>query len=114
MIPFLEMNKNLITYFLLFLIFIPIFGFNFLVSLISNFLLLVFLVPLLIFLIALIGFNSLKSKVKTCNQCGAISLGSGNICENCGSDLGDIKLENFEKLKKPSETTIEIKAEEVN
>tara|TARA_S200000501_G_C20747094_1_gene710000 strand:+ start:317 stop:421 length:105 start_codon:yes stop_codon:yes gene_type:complete len=33
---------------------------------------------------------------------------------NCGADLGDIKIDNVENFKKPSETTIEVKAEEVN
>tara|TARA_B100000900_G_scaffold411473_2_gene431227 strand:+ start:1225 stop:1329 length:105 start_codon:yes stop_codon:yes gene_type:complete len=32
---------------------------------------------------------------------------------NCGADLENINAKNFENLNKPSETTIEIKAEEV-
>ncbi len=108
MISFIKVNKNLIIYFLLFLIIIPIFGFNLLLNLLGNILLLIFLVPLLIFLITLIGFYSLKSKFNKCEQCGSISLGLNNTCINCGADLGNI---NF---KKPGETTIEIKAEEIN
>ena len=108
------MNKSIITYSLIiFFIVIPLFGFNFLVSLLGNLLLLVLLIPLLIFLIALISFNSLKSKLNTCNQCGTISYGVNNTCMNCGADLDDINLKNFENLKKPSETTIEVKAEEI-
>ena len=107
------MNKSIFTYSLIFLIVIPLFGFNFLVSLLGNLLLLVLLIPLLIFLIALISFNSLKSKLNTCNQCGTISFGVNNTCMNCGADLDDINLKNFENLKKPSETTIEVKAEEI-
>ena len=107
------MNKSLTTYFLIFLIVIPIFGFKFLISFIGNILLLLFLIPLLIFLIALISFNSLKSKVKTCNECGTISLGINNTCFNCGADLDDIKTKKAEALKKPSEATIEVKAEEI-
>ena len=107
------MNKSLVTYSLIFLIVMPIFGFNFLVSLIGNILLLVLLIPLLIFLILLVSFNSLKSKVNTCNQCGTISLGSDNICMNCGADLDDINPKNSLNFKKPSETTIEVKAEEI-
>ena len=108
------MNKSIITYSLIiFFIVIPLFGFNFLVSLLGNLLLLVLLIPLLIFLIALISFNSLKSKLNTCNQCGTISFGVNNTCMNCGADLDDINLKNFENLKKPSETTIEVKAEEI-
>ena len=108
------MNKSIITYSLIiFFIVIPLFGFNFLVSLLGNLLLLVLLIPLLIFLIALISFNSLKSKLNTCNQCGTISYGVNNTCMNCGADLDDINLKNFENLQKPSETTIEVKAEEI-
>ena len=113
MLPFLKINKSLVIYSLTFLIIIPIFGFKFLLSFIGNFLLLIFLVPLLILLIALISFNSLKSKVKTCNQCGTVSLGINNTCMNCGSDLDDINSINSETSKKPSETTIEVKAEEI-
>ena len=79
----------------------------------GNILLLVLLIPLLIFLIVLISFNSLKSKVNTCNQCGTITLGINNTCMNCGADLDDINRKNSEALRKPSETTIEIKAEEI-
>ena len=108
------MNKSVITYSLIiFFIVIPLFGFNFLVSLLGNLLLLVLLIPLLIFLIALISFNSLKSKLNTCNQCGTISFGANNTCTNCGADLDDINPKNFENFKKPSDTTIEVKAEEI-
>ena len=107
------MNKSLVTYSLIFLIVIPIFGFNLLVSVIGNILLLIFLIPLLIFLVVLISYNSLKSKVNTCNQCGTIFLGTNKICMNCGTDLNDISPERSENLKKPSETIIEVKAEEI-
>ena len=104
------MNKSLVTYSLIFLIVISLFGFNFFLSLIGNLLLLVFLIPLLIFLILLISFNSLKSKVNTCNKCGTLTLGNNNTCMNCGADLDQ---PSSESLHKPSETTIEIKAEEI-
>ena len=108
------MNKSLITYSLILLIVVPVFGFNFLISFFGNILLLIFLFSILIFLIVLLSLNSLKSKIKTCDQCGNISLGENNTCMNCGADLSDINKNNFESFKKPSETTIEIKAEEVN
>ena len=104
------MNKSFVIYSLIFLIVVPIFGFNFLISFVGNILLLIFLVPLLIFLIAFIGLNSLKSQVKTCSECGTINLGINNTCMNCGADLGT---KNSKNLKNPSETTIEVKAEEV-
>ena len=107
------MNKSLVTYLSIFLILISLFGFNFFLNLIGNLLLLIFLIPLLIFLILLISFNSLKSKVKSCNQCGTIALGINNTCMNCGADLDDINPKSADSFKKPSETTIEVKAEEI-
>ena len=107
------MNKNLVTYSIIFLILISLFGFNFFLSLIGNLLLLLFLIPLLILSVLFISFNSLKSKVNTCNQCGTITFGINNTCMNCGADLENTNLEGFESLKKPSETTIEVKAEEI-
>ena len=107
------MNKNLVSYTLIFFILISLFGFNFFLNLIGNLLLLIFLIPLLIFLIVLISFNSLKSKVNNCNQCGAISLGINKTCMNCGCDLDDINPNHSETFREPSETTIEVKAEEI-
>ena len=104
------MNKSLVIYSLIFLIAVPIFGLNFLISFVGNILLLIFLVPLLIFLIAFLGLNSLKSQVKTCSECGTMNLGVNSTCMNCGADLGSKNLKNF---KSPSETTIEVKAEEI-
>ena len=107
------MNKSLFTYSLIFLILTSLFGFNFFLNLIGNLLLLIFLIPLLIIAVLLISFNSLKSKVNTCNQCGTISLGVNNTCMNCGADLNDINPKSADSFKKPSETTIEVKAEEI-
>ena len=107
------MNKSLFTYSLIFLILISIFGFNFFLNLIGNILLLIFLIPLLILAVLLISFNSLKSKVKTCNQCGTVTLGIDNTCMNCGADLKNTNSKSSEILKKPSETTIEVRAEEI-
>ena len=109
---FLKSNSNLITYFLIIVIIIPIFGINFLISFLGNILLLAFLVPLLLLILVFIGFNSFKSRINTCSNCGAISLGFNEICMNCGADLVDTSKRN--KLEqKPSETTIEVKAEEI-
>ena len=113
MIPFLKSNKSLVTFTLVFLITIPIFGFNFLISFIGNILLLVILIPILVLIIALISFNSFKEKVKICDNCGTISIGVNDICNNCGNDLGDNNIKNYDQLNKPSESTIEVKAEEV-
>ena len=114
MIPFLKINKSFAIYTLIFLIVVPIFGFNFLISFIGNILLLILLIPLLLLLITLISFNSFKKKIKTCNQCGAINFEVTNTCSNCGSNLEETNLKDYEQFSKPSETTIEIKAEEVN
>jgi uncharacterized OB-fold protein len=48
----------------------------------------------------------------TCNSCGAISLDSSEICINCGARLEE-NIKRNQLDKKPSESTIEVKAEEV-
>ena len=109
---FLKANKNLLTSLLIMLIVIPIFGINFFISFLGNILLLLFLIPLLLVILIFIGFNSYKSKINTCDNCGAISLGLSENCMNCGANLENINNDNqFDK--KPSESTIEVKAEEV-
>ena len=109
---FLKVNKTFLTYSLIILIVIPIFGINFLISLLGNILLLLFLIPILLLLLVFIGFNLYKSKINTCSNCGAISLGLSETCMNCGADLKDISYGN-QLDKKPSESTIEVKAEEI-
>ncbi len=109
---FLKANKNLLTYSLIILIVIPIFGINFFISFLGNILLLLILIPLLLLIIILVGFNSYKSKINTCMSCGSISLGLGETCMNCGANLENIS--NYNQFdKKASESTIEVKAEEV-
>ena len=47
-----------------------------------------------------------------CSNCGAISLGLSENCINCGANLENINKKNqFDK--KPSESTIDVKAEEI-
>ena len=109
---FLKANKNLLTYTFLILIIIPIFGMNFFLSFLGNIILLLFLVPLLLLLLVFIIINTYKSKINSCSNCGAISLGSSEICMNCGANLND-KIKQNQIDKKPSESTIEVKAEEI-
>ena len=109
---FLQVNKKLIIYSLIILIVIPIFGINFLISFLGNILLILFLIPLLLLLIFFIGFNSYKSKIDTCNECGAVSFGFNDTCMNCGAELNNLSKKNGINTK-PSESTIEIKAEEI-
>ena len=109
---FLKANNSLLTYSFIILIFIPIFGFNLFISFVGNILLLLFLIPLLLLVLVFMGFNSYKSKINKCSNCGAISLGLSETCMNCGADLENISKKN-QLNKKPSESTIEVKAEEV-
>ena len=109
---FLKANKNLLTYSLIILIFIPIFGLNFFISFVGNILLLLFLIPLLLLVLVFMGFNFYKSKINTCSDCGAISLGLSETCMNCGADLETISKKN-QLNEKPSESTIEVEAEEI-
>ena len=110
---FIKANKNILIYSFIILIVIPIFGINFFISFLGNILLLLFLIPLLLVILVFIGFNSYKSKINTCNSCGAISLGLSENCMNCGANLEDVN-NNNQFDKKPSESTIEVKAEEIN
>ena len=109
---FLKTNKNLLKYSLIILLVIPIFGINFFISFLGNILLLLFLIPLLLVILVFIGFNSYKSKINQCNSCGAISLGLSQTCINCGANLENIS-NNNQFNKKPSESTIEVRAEEI-
>jgi hypothetical protein len=109
---FLKANKNLLTFSLIIILVIPIFGINFFISFVGNILILILLIPLLLLLLVIIGFNSYKSKINTCSNCGVISLGLSETCINCGADLEDINKRD-QLDKKPSESTIEVKAEEI-
>ena len=108
---FLKANKNLLTFALIVFIIIPIFGVNFLISFLGNIIILLFLIPLLILLLVFLGFNYYKSKINTCSNCGAISLNFSETCSNCGSELKNNDKTQLDK--KPSESTIEVKAEEI-
>ena len=73
---------------------------------------LIFLIPILLLLLAFLGLKFYNSRIDTCSNCGAISFGLNQTCVNCGADLKNISETN--KLdKNPSESTIEVKAEEV-
>ena len=109
---FFSANKNLLVYTFIILIIIPFFGINFILSFLGNIILLLFLIPLLLLLLVFIGINTFKSKVNACNNCGTISLGLSNTCMNCGANL-DNKIKENQINEKPSESTIEIKAEEI-
>ena len=109
---FLKVNKTVLIYSVIALILIPIFGINFLISFLGNILLLLFLIPLFLLLLLFIGFNSYKSEINKCNSCGAISIGLSENCINCGEKLENISKKN-QLDKKPSESTIEVKAEEI-
>ena len=110
---FLKANKNLLTYSLIMLLVIPIFGINLFISFLGNILLLLLLIPLLLVILIFIGFNSYKSKINKCSSCGVISFGLSETCLNCGANIENISKDN-QLNKNPSESTIEVKAEEVN
>ena len=109
---FLKANKNFLTYTLIILLVIPIFGLNFFISFVGNILILLFLIPLLLVILVFLGFNSYKSRINTCNNCGAISFDLSETCMRCGANL-ESESNNNQFNKKPSESTIEVKAEEV-
>ena len=109
---FLKTNKNLIVYTIIFLVVIPFVGINFFVSVLGNILILLLLIPILLLLLVFVGFNYYKSKINTCHNCGAISLGLNEFCMSCGADLKEINKNDIQN-KQPSESTIEVTAEEI-
>ena len=109
---FPKINKTLLAYALIIFFVFPFFGINFFLNLFGNILLLLFLIPLLLLLIVFIIFNFYKSKINICDNCGAVSLVISETCTNCGADLEIINQKNNFDTK-PSESTIEVQAEEI-
>ena len=109
---FLKANKKFFTYSLIILLLISVFGINFLLSFLGNIIILLLLIPLLLLLLVFIGFSSFKSKINTCYNCGSISLDLSETCMNCGANLENIT-ERDQLNTEPSQSTIEVKAEEV-
>ena len=109
---FLRTNKNILTYTLIIFIILPIFGINFFIGILGNIILLLFLIPLFLLLLVFLGLNYYNSKINKCSNCGTISFGFSENCMNCGTNLSDMSNKN--KInKKPSESTIEVIAEEI-
>ena len=107
------MNKSLATYSIISILIIFFFGFNFLLSLLGNILILLFLTPILLIVIAFLGINSFKSKFKVCTNCGTTLIRDGESCLYCGSNFSKIENNKNYSVDASSET-IEIKAEEIN
>ena len=106
------MNKSLVTYSIISFLIIFFFGFNFLFSLLGNILILLFLTPLLLIVIAFLGFNSFKSKFKVCTNCGTTLMSDADNCLYCGSGFSEI--DNKSYSEDACGETIEIEAEEIN
>ena len=111
---FIRTNKSLLTYLIILFIVVPFFGINVLISFIGNILILLILLPILVLIIFLISLNSFRSRVNICNQCGAISFGINKKCNNCGSEIDSLKINKDQLSNNPSESIIEVKAEEIN
>ena len=107
------MNKSLVTYTIIFFLIILFFGFNFLFSLLGNILILLFLTPILLIGLAFLGFNSFKSQIKVCTNCGTTLISGSENCPYCGSNFSNV--ENNENYSEDAGSkTIEIEAEEIN
>ena len=107
------MNKSLVTYSIISFLIIFFFGFNFLFSLLGNLLILLFLTPILFIVLAFLGINSLKSKIKVCTNCGATIINENGSCLYCGSSFSEIE-DNKKYSENAGSETIEIEAEEIN
>ena len=108
------MQNKLIPYSLIFILIIPLFGFNFLIGLLGNILLLIILVPLLILILGFLGLNSFKSSINLCENCGSTFIGKNANCPYCDyKSINDIK-EDDDLSSDASNKIIEVKAEEIN
>ena len=107
------MNKNLVTYIIISFLIIFFFGFNFLFSLLGNILILLFLTPILLIVVAFLVINSFKSKFKVCTSCGTTMISDNDSCLYCGANFNEINnIKNYSE--DASSETIEIEAEEIN
>ena len=107
------MNKSLITYSIIFFIIISFFGFNFLFSLLGNILIVLFLTPIILLVIAFLIITSFKSKFKVCTNCGTTLISDSESCLYCGSNFSEIENKK-DYSEDASNETIEIEAEEIN
>ena len=106
------MSKKLFTYLIIMLLIIPFLGINFILGFIGNLFLLMFLFPLLIIIVALLRFNSIKSDSQTCSNCGLIIIGNSTQCIYCGENLVKNQFnKNLNNLA--NESIIEVDAEEI-
>ena len=108
------MQNKLITYSLILILIIPLFGLNFLIGLLGNILLLIVLIPILILVIGFLGLNSLKSTINLCETCGSTIIGNNGDCPYC--DYKSIKnIQRDDELSSDARNKIiEVKAEEIN
>mgnify|MGYP001280221039 FL=1 len=108
------MNKLITTTSVIFLLLVPIFGVNFLANVVGNILLIIVLIPLLIFAIALIAINNLKTKVKQCENCGSTVMVTLDQCVYCGYNFPETNNIGTKYTTDASQKTIEVEAEEIN
>ena len=105
------MQNKLIPYSLIIILIIPLFGFNFIIGFLGNILLLIVLIPLLIIGIGLLGFNSFKSSINICENCGSTIIGNNINCPYCNYDSQE---NEYSSSTDASNKIIEIKAEEID
>ena len=108
------MENKLIPYSLILILIIPLFGLNFLIGLIGNFLLLIVLIPLLLLIIGFLGISSFKSNINLCESCGSTIIGNNGNCPYCDNNfIKNTQKEDFLSTD-ASNKIIEIQAEEIN
>ena len=108
------MQNKLIPYSLIFILIIPLFGLNFLIGLLGNILLLIFLVPLLVLVIGFLGLNSFKSNINLCESCGSTIIGNNGNCPYCDYKSMKNTQKDDDLSSDASNKIIEVKAEEIN
>ena len=106
------MSKNLLTYSIIILLILPIFGMNFIINFIGNIFLLIILVPIFLLIIAILVLTTLKKNSQVCTNCGLTTIGNSEKCIYCGeyTSRDEIK-KNTNNIA--TDKIIEIEAEEI-
>ena len=107
----MEKSSPLVWLFLFIILILPTAAGRFLLDLAGGLILAFFTISFVIAVIGWIGWKRLKTKIKTCPNCGVKSFSNNDQCPICGSS--NISNPNaLNENNEASETTIDIIAEE--
>ena len=76
------------------LILLPTAGGRLIIDLAGGLMIFIILLPVILLILGLIGWQLIKSQLSTCEVCGLSSISSSAVCPGCGSDLSKKSIEN--------------------